>query len=115
MLTILTPLVKLDPTNRFDLRLTSLAYALQGRIWTSRGYGKLGADAWERAAATLAPVARTSRDFALLEVWAEALLHSARPRDAAPVVGTLREIGYSGALVSDFNRSGLRLQVHDRP
>jgi hypothetical protein len=115
MLTLVTPLLETDPTNRFDLRLRSLADALHGRVWSARGNRRLGAEAWERSVTTIAPVAGTSRDFSLLEVWAEALLHSARPLDAVPVFGTLREIGYSGPLVDDYNRGGLRLPVHDRP
>lgn len=109
MLTIVTPLLVADSKNRFDLRLKSLAHALQGRIWTARGNPRLGIEAWERSLTTIAPAAKGSRDFALLEVWADALLHSAQPLDAAPVLQTLREIGYSGPLVSEVTNRDPRL------
>ena len=109
MLATVTPLVDADSKNRFDLRLKSLALALQGRIWTARGNPRLGDEAWERSLTTIAPAAKASRDFALLEVWADALLHSAHPLDAVPVLRTLQEIGYSGPLVNDVTNHGSRL------
>jgi tetratricopeptide (TPR) repeat protein len=111
---IVAPLLAVDPNNRFDLRLKSLAYALQGRIWTARGNSQLAADAWQGSLATIAPVAQSSRDFALLEVWADALLHSARPLDAEPVLRSLEKIGYSRPLRNDAGNRGPRLPGHER-
>ena len=114
-LDIATRLLKASPDNRFDRRLLGLAHALHGRVWAGRGDRPRAAEAWERSLAAIAPAARSSRDFALLEVWGDALLHSPRPADVEPILNTLREIGYSGALIDDATRSGRRLPVHDRP
>jgi tetratricopeptide (TPR) repeat protein len=87
-------LLEKDPDDPQALRLRSLGHALQGRVWSTRGEAAKSRDAWQKALASIEPVARTSNDDRLLEPWARALLQLQRVDEAAAAVEKLTSRGY---------------------
>jgi eukaryotic-like serine/threonine-protein kinase len=89
-------------------RLRGLALVLLGQASTQQG-DRAGASAFfPQAAAALAGVAPTSRDYAVLEPWALALAGCGRHEEARAVVARLSAIGYRNPLyVAAVTRAGL--------
>ena len=83
-----------DPDDPQALRLRSLGHALLGRVWSTRGEAAKSRDAWQKALASIEPVARTSNDDRLLDPWARALLQLERVDEAAAAVEKLTSQGY---------------------
>ena len=86
-------LLKSDPEDRRAVRILSLSHALHARVWAAQRQATLADRASEQALAAIEPVARTSDDYALLEVWVLALLQLRRPNEALPVLRKLQGIG----------------------
>jgi tetratricopeptide (TPR) repeat protein len=86
-------------TSRADVRLESLSHLLLGRTLEARGEKAAARHAWERALAVIEADARTSRDYMLLVVWAEALLRLDRAAEAGSALDLLRQMGYKASLV----------------
>ena len=93
--------------DREAARLKGLGIVLQGRAWIAQRNRERAAAAWEEAITTLEPAARTSRDYALLDPWALALLGAGRTEEAKAVVKQLSAIGYRNPLfVEAITRGG---------
>lgn len=87
-------LLEKDTGDRQALRLRSLNHALLGRVWSTRGKATKAREAWQESLASIAPVARRSKDDRLLHPWVSALLHLDRKGEAAVVAETLTSSGY---------------------
>jgi tetratricopeptide (TPR) repeat protein len=77
-----------------DDRLASLGHSLLGRSLAARGEQAAARQSWERAVALIDVHARTSRDYKVLEVWADALARLDRAEDAGAALDLLRRMGY---------------------
>jgi eukaryotic-like serine/threonine-protein kinase len=99
-------------TSRADDRLASLGHTLLGRSLAARGDQTAARQSWERALALIDGHARTSRDYMLLEPWAEALAQLERVEDAGAALDLLRRMGYRPQPIDSPLWRGLRLPVH---
>ncbi len=88
---LLEGLAGLRPTDRSVHRWLSQCYLLLASVEDSPAAAKI---LFERAAETIAPFARGSRDGRLLAPWAVALRCLGRVHEAKPVVETLDALGY---------------------
>jgi hypothetical protein len=85
-------------------------------VWAAQRQATLADRASERALAAIEPVARTSDDYAMLEVWVLALLQVRRPNEALPVLRKLQGMGYRNlAFLEQVRNGGLRLPTADVP
>ena len=75
-------------------RLRGQGLVLEGRAWRLAGQRVRATDAFGRAAGVLAPFAPSSRDYAVLDPWAQALAGLGRRDEAQDVARKLRESGY---------------------
>ena len=87
--------------DRQAARLRGLALTLQGRAWARAGDTARARAAWTDAAGTLETAGRRSRDYALLDPWALALLGLGRKDETKEVVQTLGAIGYRNPIFVD--------------
>jgi eukaryotic-like serine/threonine-protein kinase len=96
--------------DRQAARLQGLALVVEGHAWMRRGDRARATAAWEGARAALEPVARTSRDYAILDPWALALLGLGRLAEAQNVVKQLSAMGYAEpSFVQAITRGGLAM------
>jgi tRNA A-37 threonylcarbamoyl transferase component Bud32/tetratricopeptide (TPR) repeat protein len=87
-------------TSRADDRLASLGHTLLGRILAAGREQTAARRSWERALALIDGHARASRDYMLLEVWADALARLDRAEDADAALDLLRRMGYKPQLIN---------------
>jgi hypothetical protein len=87
-------LLKSDSEDRRAIRLLSLSHALHARVWAAQRQTALADKASEQALSAIEPVARTSDDYTVLEVWALALLQLRRSEEALPALRKLQGMGY---------------------
>ena len=96
-------------------RLRGLGLVLQGRALSAEGSRAQAAEALTRAAETLAPIARSSRDYAVLDPWALALAGLGRLDEAGEVVKRLSAMGYGNpSFVAAARRSGVAMSPPGR-
>ena len=97
--------------DRHATRLRGLGLVLQARAWTMRGDHRRAAEAWREGVTTLETIARTSRDYAVLDPFALALLGVGRVEEARSVARQLDAMGYRHPLfLQAVTRGGLGQQ-----
>jgi serine/threonine-protein kinase len=101
-----------SPDDRQAIRLRSLAFTLEGQVWSRRGNARRAVECWEQSLAAIEPVARSSSDDRFLEPWAIVLVHLKRRDEAKPILEKLSLMGYRNPILLRIASSaGLRLFV----
>ena len=83
-----------QPDDHQAARLLGIVLLLRGRVAQAAGQSADALRAWDRAAKVLRPLADHSRDHAVLDPWARALIYLNRGDEAKAVLRTLWSIGY---------------------
>jgi tetratricopeptide (TPR) repeat protein len=90
------------PGDRLAGHRLSRAYLLDGRLLEQEARKEEALAAWGRALEIIEPLARESDETAYLEVWATALLHLDKIREAESVVLKLRAMGHENERLSEL-------------
>ncbi len=93
-------LLRQAPDDLQAVRLRGLSLVLQGRAWRAEGSQARAEEALGRAVETLEPVARSSRDYSVLEPFALALAGLGRLGESRGVVRQLAAMGYRNPLLA---------------
>lgn len=102
----LQALVDGDPADKDSRRELAIAENARGLAWQASGQPGRAADAWTRSVDLLAPLARDSADWTVLDPWVRALVYLDRRDEATRAHDTLKSIGYRNAsYLRDWQRS----------
>ncbi len=85
-----------NAADRQAQRISSVAHALRARVFDATAETLRAREAWGQSLDAIAPVARSSSDYQVLEPLALALARTGKNRASADVVRKLDAMGYQG-------------------
>ena len=91
-----------NESNSTATRLLSQAHLLDGQLAALNGSDLQAAEAWGRSLEIIQPLVTDTRNFRILNIQAQALLHLDRVEEANPIIRQLAEMGFAEPSFTDL-------------